>query len=41
MSIDRRRQLIDMFQAAAPALCVPAHLPRRPMGRSIDFALRR
>src|ERR1700694_375853 len=39
MSIDYRRLLLDMFQAAvntaAPALCVPAHLPPRPKGRSI------
>jgi glycerate 2-kinase len=39
MSIDYRRLLLDMFQAAvnaaAPALCVPAHLPPRPEGRTI------
>lgn len=39
MSIDPRRLLLDMFQAAvnaaAPALCVPAHLPPRPKGRTI------
>jgi len=39
MSIDYRRLLLDMFQAAvnaaAPALCVPAHLPPRPKGRTI------
>ncbi len=39
MSIDCRRLLLDMFQAAvnaaAPALCVPAHLPPRPKGRTI------
>jgi glycerate 2-kinase len=39
MSIDYRRLLLDMFQAAvnaaAPALCVPAHLPPRPKGRAI------
>jgi glycerate 2-kinase len=39
MSIDPRRLLMDMFQAAvnaaAPALCVPAHLPPRPKGRTI------
>jgi glycerate 2-kinase len=39
MSIDCRRVLLDMFQAAvnaaAPALCVPAHLPPRPKGRTI------
>jgi hypothetical protein len=39
MSIDYRGLLLDMFQAAvnaaAPALCVPAHLPRRPKGRTI------
>ncbi len=45
MSVDCRRLLLYMFQAAvnavAPALCVPAHLPPRPKGRSIDFALHR
>jgi glycerate 2-kinase len=39
MSIDCRRLLLDMFQAAvnaaAPALCVPAHLPPRPKGRTV------
>jgi glycerate 2-kinase len=39
MSIDYRRLLLDMFQAAvnaaAPALCVPMHLPPRPKGRTI------
>src|SRR6202158_450228 len=39
MSIDYRRLLLEMFQAAvnaaAPALCVPAHLPPRPEGRTI------
>jgi glycerate 2-kinase len=39
MSIDYRRLLLDMFQAAvnaaAPALCVPAHLPPRLKGRTI------
>jgi glycerate 2-kinase len=39
MSIDYRRLLLDMFQAAvnaaAPALCVPAHLPPRPKGRTV------
>jgi hydroxypyruvate reductase len=34
-----RRLLLDMFQAAvnaaAPALCVPPHLPSRPRGRTI------
>jgi glycerate 2-kinase len=39
MSIEYRRLLLDMFQAAvnaaAPALCVPAHLPPRPKGRTI------
>ncbi len=39
MSIDYRRLLLDMFRAAvnaaAPALCVPAHLPPRPKGRTI------
>jgi hydroxypyruvate reductase len=39
MSIDPRRLLLDMFQAAvnaaAPALCVRAHLPPRPKGRTI------
>src|SRR6202163_4966434 len=39
MTIDYRRLLLDMFQAAvnaaAPALCVPAHLPPRPKGRTI------
>ena len=39
MSIDPRRLMLDMFQAAvnaaASALCVPAHLPPRPKGRTI------
>src|SRR5258707_6697209 len=39
MSIDYRLLLLDMFQAAvnaaAPALCVPEHLPPRPKGRTI------
>jgi hydroxypyruvate reductase len=39
MSIDYRRLLLDLFQAAvnaaAPALCVPAHLPPRPKGRTV------
>src|SRR5258708_39100525 len=39
MTIDYRRLLLDMFQAAvnaaAPALCVPVHLPPRPKGRTI------
>lgn len=39
MSIDHRRLLLEMFQAAvntaAPALCVPAYLPPRPKGRTI------
>jgi glycerate 2-kinase len=39
MSIDPRRLLLNMFQAAvnaaAPALCVPAHLPPRPKSRTI------
>src|SRR5712671_3655742 len=39
MSTDYRRLLLDMFQAAvnaaAPELCVPAHLPPRPRGRTI------
>jgi glycerate 2-kinase len=39
MSIDYRPLLLDMFQAAvnaaAPALCVPAHLPPRPKGRTV------
>jgi hydroxypyruvate reductase len=39
MSIDPRRLLLEMFQAAvnaaAPALCVPSHLPPRPKGRTI------
>jgi hydroxypyruvate reductase len=39
MSIDYSRLLLGMFQAAvnaaAPALCVPAHLPPRPKGRTI------
>jgi glycerate 2-kinase len=39
MGIDHRRLLLEMFQAAvnaaAPALCVPAHLPPRPKGRTI------
>jgi hydroxypyruvate reductase len=39
MSIDYRLLLLDMFQAAvnaaAPALCVPAHQPPRPKGRTI------
>jgi glycerate 2-kinase len=37
--MDYRRLLLDTFQAAvdaaAPALCVPAHLPARPSGRTI------
>jgi glycerate 2-kinase len=39
MSTDHRRLLLDMFQAAisaaAPALCVPPHLPPRPKGKTI------
>src|ERR1700681_1882694 len=39
MTIDYRRLLLDMFQAAvnaaAPALCVPAHLPPRPKARTV------
>ena len=39
MSLDYRRLLLDMFRAAvnaaAPALCVPAHLPPRPKGRTV------
>ena len=39
MTVDYRRLLLDMFQAAvnaaAPARCVPAHLPPRPKGRTI------
>ncbi len=39
MSIDYRLLLLDMFQAAvnaaAPALCLPAHLPPQPKGRTI------
>jgi glycerate 2-kinase len=39
MNIDYRRLLLDMFQAAvnaaAPALCVPTHLPPRPKGRTV------
>jgi len=39
MSIDPRGLLLDLFQAAvnaaAPALCVPRHLPPRPKGRTI------
>jgi glycerate 2-kinase len=39
MNVDYRRLLLDMFQAAvnaaAPARCVPAHLPPRPKGRTI------
>jgi glycerate 2-kinase len=39
MSTDYRGLLLDMFQAAVnaatPALCVPAHLPPRPKGRTI------
>ena len=39
MCIDYRRLLLDMFHAAvnaaAPSLCVPAHLPRPPKGRTI------
>ncbi len=39
MSIEYRRLLLDMFRAAvnaaAPVLCVPAHLPLRPVGRTI------
>src|SRR6201995_658210 len=39
MSTDYRRLLLDMFRAAvnaaAPALCVPEHLPSRPRGRTV------
>jgi hydroxypyruvate reductase len=39
MSIDHRHLLRAMFQAAvnaaAPAMCVPPHLPPRPIGRTI------
>src|ERR1700746_1986232 len=39
MCIDYRRLLLDMFHAAvnagAPSLCMPAHLPRPPKGRTI------
>src|ERR1700741_2078675 len=39
MCIDHRRLLLDMFHAAvnaaAPSLCMPAHLPRPPKGRTI------
>ena len=39
MSIDYRRLLLAMFQAAVnaadPALCVPPHLPPRPVGRTV------
>jgi glycerate 2-kinase len=39
MTIDYRRLLLDMFRAAvnaaAPAPCVPVHLPPRPKGRTI------
>ena len=39
MCIDYRRLLLDMFHAAvnaaAPSLCVPAHLPPPPKGRTI------
>lgn len=39
MSIDYRLLLLDLFQAAvnaaAPALCLPAHLPPQPKGRTI------
>lgn len=39
MSIDCRGLLLDMFRAAvnaaAPALCLPPHLPPRPVGRTI------
>ena len=39
MSIDHRRLLLAMFQAAVnaadPALCVPPHLPARPLGRTV------
>lgn len=39
MSVDYRGLLLEMFQAAvnaaAPALCVPPHLPPRPKGRTI------
>src|SRR3984893_16988223 len=39
MRIDYRRLLLDMFHAAvnaaSPSLCMPAHLPRPPKGRTI------
>lgn len=39
MRVDHRHLLLEMFQAAvnaaAPALCVPAHLPPPPKGRTI------
>jgi len=39
MIVDYRRLLLDMFRAAvnaaAPAQCVPVHLPPRPKGRTI------
>ena len=39
MCIDYRRLLLDMFHAAvnaaSPSLCMPAHLPRPPKGRTI------
>src|ERR1700675_4030385 len=39
MIIDYRRLLLDMFHAAvnaaSPSLCMPAHLPRPPKGRTI------
>jgi glycerate 2-kinase len=39
MIVDYRGLMLDMFRAAvdaaAPALCVPAHLPPRPKGRTI------
>ena len=39
MSVDYRGLLLELFKAAvnaaAPALCVPPHLPLRPKGRTI------
>lgn len=39
MVVDHRRLLLDMFEAAvaaaAPALCLPRHLPEPPRGRTV------
>ena len=39
MTVDHRRLLLEMFEAAvaaaAPALCVPPHLPHPPRGRTV------